>query len=346
MFEMIDYQSLWFVLWGLLWAFYFMTDGFDLGVGILYPFLARDDLEKRMMIHSIGPVWDGNEVWLVTAGGATFAAFPAAYGMMFSYLYTPFLLILLALIFRGVAFEFRAKGESAAWRRGWDLAIFFGSLLPALLFGVAFGNIFQGLAMDDRGFHGGLVSLLNFYGVMTGLLFVAMFVCHGALWLAFKTGNELGERAARFALRTWLVLILAAVLFMVNTAFATPLFDNYLKNKVLFLIPTAAILSLLGVGMFTLKKRYLQAFIASGIAIGSIVAIGLVGLYPQLLPSRIDPRFSLTIYNASSSPYTLRIMTVVALIFVPLVIGYQAWVYALFRGPVTKEDVLADRDAY
>ncbi|MBP8979779.1 MAG: cytochrome d ubiquinol oxidase subunit II [Syntrophobacterales bacterium] len=343
---MIDYQSLWFVLWGLLWAFYFMTDGFDLGVGILYPFLARDDLEKRMMIHSIGPVWDGNEVWLVTAGGATFAAFPAAYGMMFSYLYTPFLLILLALIFRGVAFEFRAKGESAAWRRGWDLAIFFGSLLPALLFGVAFGNIFQGLAMDDRGFHGGLVSLLNPYGVMTGLLFVAMFVCHGALWLAFKTGNELGERAARFALRTWLVLILAAVLFMVNTAFATPLFDNYLKNKVLFLIPTAAILSLLGVGMFTLKKRYLQAFIASGIAIGSIVAIGLVGLYPQLLPSRIDPRFSLTIYNASSSPYTLRIMTVVALIFVPLVIGYQAWVYALFRGPVTKEDVLADRDAY
>lgn len=343
---MIDYQSLWFVLWGLLWAFYFMTDGFDLGVGILYPFLARDDLEKRMMIHSIGPVWDGNEVWLVTAGGATFAAFPAAYGMMFSYLYTPFLVILLALIFRGVAFEFRAKGESAAWRRGWDLAIFFGSLLPALLFGVAFGNIFQGLAMDDRGFHGGLVSLLNPYGVMTGLLFVAMFVCHGALWLAFKTGNELGERAARFALRTWLVLILAAVLFMVNTAFATPLFDNYLKNKVLFLIPTAAILSLLGVGMFTLKKRYLQAFIASGIAIGSIVAIGLVGLYPQLLPSRIDPRFSLTIYNASSSPYTLRIMTVVALIFVPLVIGYQAWVYALFRGPVTKEDVLADRDAY
>jgi len=343
---MIDYQSLWFVLWGLLWAFYFMTDGFDLGVGILYPFLARDDLEKRMMIHSIGPVWDGNEVWLVTAGGATFAAFPAAYGMMFSYLYTPFLLILLALIFRGVAFEFRAKGESAAWRRGWDLAIFFGSLLPALLFGVAFGNIFQGLAMDDRGFHGGLVSLLNPYGVMTGLLFVAMFICHGALWLAFKTGNELGERAARFALRTWLVLILAAVLFMVNTAFATPLFDNYLKNKVLFLIPTAAILSLLGVGMFTLKKRYLQAFIASGIAIGSIVAIGLVGLYPQLLPSRIDPRFSLTIYNASSSPYTLRIMTVVALIFVPLVIGYQAWVYALFRGPVTKEDVLADQDAY
>jgi len=343
---MIDYQSLWFVLWGLLWAFYFMTDGFDLGVGILYPLLARDDLEKWMMIHSIGPVWDGNEVWLVTAGGATFAAFPVAYGMMFSYLYTPFLVILLALIFRGVAFEFRAKGESAAWRRGWDLAIFFGSLLPALLFGVAFGNIFQGLAMDDRGFHGGLMSLLNPYGVMTGLLFLAMFVCHGALWLAFKTGNELGERAARFALRTWLVLILAAVLFMANTAFATPLFYNYLEKKVLFLIPATAILSLLGVGMFMLKKRYPQAFIASGITIGLIVAMGLVGLYPHLLPSRIDPRFSLTIYNASSSLYTLRIMTVVALVFVPLVVAYQAWVYAIFRGPVTKEDMLADRDAY
>ena len=182
--------------------------------------------------------------------------------------------------------------------------------------------------------------------MVTGLLFVAMFVCHGALWLAFKTGNELGERAARFALRTWLVLILAVVLFMANTAFATPLFDNYLEQKALFLIPAAAILSLLGVGIFMLKKRNPQAFIASGITIGLIVAMGLVGLYPQLLPSRIDPRFSLTIYNASSSLYTLRIMTVVALVFVPLVVSYQAWVYAIFRGPVTKEDMLADRDAY
>ena len=206
------------------------------------------------MINTIGPVWDGNEVWLVTAGGATFAAFPVAYALMFSYLYTPLLLILFALIFRGVAFEFRAKGESAVWRRGWDLAIFFGSLLPALLFGVAFGNIFQGLAMDDRGFHGGLPALLNPYGLTTGLLFAVMFVCHGALWLAFKTGNELGERAARFAIKAWVALILAAVLFLVNTAFATSLFDNYLHKNILFIVPGLAVFSLLGTGMFALKN--------------------------------------------------------------------------------------------
>ncbi len=343
---MIDYQSLWFTLWGVLWAVYFMTDGFDLGVGILYPFLSRDDLDKRMMINSIGPVWDGNEVWLVTAGGATFAAFPVAYALMFSYLYTPLLLILFALIFRGVAFEFRAKGETAVWRRGWDLAIFFGSLLPALLFGVAFGNIFQGLAMDDRGFHGGLPALLNPYGLTTGLLFAVMFVCHGALWLAFKTGDELGERAARFAIKAWVALILVAVLFLVNTAFATSLFDNYLHKNILFIVPGLALFSLLGTGMFALKKMYRQAFFASGITIGLIVATGLIGLYPQLIPSRIDPRFSLTIYNAASSPYTLKIMAIVALIFVPLVIAYQAWVYKIFRHPVTREDIRINKDAY
>ncbi len=149
---MLDYQTIWFALWGVLWAVYFMTDGFDLGIGILYPFLSKDEEEKRMMINSIGPVWDGNEVWLVTAGGATFAAFPVAY----------------ALILRVVAFEFRAKGASEGWRQGWDLAIFCGSLIPTLLFGVAFGNFFQGLPMDNLGYHGSLLGLLNPYGLMTG----------------------------------------------------------------------------------------------------------------------------------------------------------------------------------
>ncbi|MCK9196830.1 MAG: cytochrome d ubiquinol oxidase subunit II [Syntrophales bacterium] len=343
---MLDYQTIWFVLWGVLWAVYFMTDGFDLGIGILYPFLSKDDQEKRMMINSIGPVWDGNEVWLVTAGGATFAAFPVAYALIFSYLYTPLLIILFALIFRGVAFEFRATAASEAWRQGWDLAIFFGSLIPALLFGVAFGNIFQGLPMDNLGYSGSLLELLNPYSLVTGLLFVAMFVCHGALYLAIRTGDDLGRRAERFAVKAWVVLVLMAALFFVNTAFATNLYANYLKNIIWLAIPALAVASLMGIGVFAMKRQYQRAFVASCITIVLVVMTGVMGLYPQLLPSKIDPRYSLTIYNASSSPYTLKIMTVVALLFVPMVMAYQLWVYWVFRRPVTKEDVLGNKDAY
>lgn len=183
-------QTLWFILWGLLWAVYFMLDGFDFGAGILYRFIARNEADKSAVRRSIAPVWDGNEVWLITAGGATFAAFPSAYASMFSYLYSALLIILFALIFRGVAIEFRAKAASSAWGRGWDLAFFLGSLVPALLFGVAFGNIFRGLPIDAEGYHGTLLSLLNPYGLWTGLLFVLLFLVHGALWLAFKTGES------------------------------------------------------------------------------------------------------------------------------------------------------------
>jgi cytochrome d ubiquinol oxidase subunit II len=343
---MLDYQTIWFALWGVLWAVYFMTDGFDLGIGILYPFLSKDDEEKRMMINSIGPVWDGNEVWLVTAGGATFAAFPVAYALIFSYLYTPLLIILFALILRGVAFEFRAKGASEGWRQGWDLAIFCGSLIPTLLFGVAFGNFFQGLPMDNLGYHGSLLGLLNPYGLMTGLLFLAMFVCHGALYLAIRTGEDLGRRAERFAVKAWVVLVLVAALFFVNTAFATGLYANYMKYVIWLSIPALAVASLMGIGVFAIKNQYERAFIASCLTIVLVVMTGVIGLYPRLLPSSIDPSYSLTICNASSSPYTLKIMTVVALLFVPLVMAYQLWVYWVFRRPVTKEDVLGNKDAY
>jgi len=343
---MLDYQTIWFVLWGVLWSIYFMTDGFDLGIGILYPFLSRNDQEKRMMINSIGPVWDGNEVWLVTAGGATFAAFPVAYALLFSYLYTPLLIILFALIFRGVAFEFRAKGATDAWRRGWDLAIFFGSLVPSLLFGVAFGNMFHGLPMDNLGYYGSLPGLLNPYSLMTGLLFMTMFVCHGALYLAIRTGDDLGRRAARFAVKAWVALVLIAALFFVNTAFATDMYANYLRNAKWLAIPALAVASLMGIGVLAMKNQYQRAFVASCITIFMVNMTGLMGLYPQLLPSSIDPRYSLTIYNASSSPYTLKIMTVVALLFVPMVIAYQLWVYWVFRHPVTKEDIQGNRDAY
>jgi cytochrome bd ubiquinol oxidase subunit II len=343
---MLDYQTIWFVLWGVLWAVYFMTDGFDLGIGILYPFLGKDDQEKRMMINSIGPVWDGNEVWLVTAGGATFAAFPVAYALIFSYLYMPLLIILFALILRGVAFEFRAKGVAEGWRQGWDLAIFCGSLFPALFFGVAFGNLFQGLPIDNLGYQGSLLGLLNPYGLVTGLLFVAMFVCHGALYLAIRTGDDLGRRAARFAVKAWVLLVLMAVLFFVDTAFVTNLYANYLKNVAWLVMPTLAVASLMGIGVLAMKNQYERAFLASCVTILLVIMTGVMGLYPQLLPSKIDPRYGLTICNASSSTYTLKIMTVVALLFVPLVVAYQLWVYWVFRHPVTKEDVLGNKDAY
>ena len=342
----MDFQSVWFALWGILWAVYFMSDGFDFGVGILYPFLGKSDIEKRVMINTIGPVWDGNEVWLVTAGGATFAAFPVAYASMFSYLYTALFIILAALIFRGVAFEFRGKSSSNAWRMTWDAAIFLGSLIPALLFGVAFGNIFQGLLMDATGYHGSLLTLLNPYGLQTGLLFLLLFMVHGALWLTIKTEGDLAKRAAGWACKSWIVLLAVAIIFLVHTAFATNLYGNFLRSRLWFTVPVLAVCALLGMGVFVRKQKYFAAFLVSCLAIFTIVLTGIIGLYPNLIPSRLNPDYSLTIFNASSSAYTLKIMTVVAVCFVPMVIAYQIWVYRVFRGKVTAGDVVENSDAY
>ena len=187
----MEFQVTWFILWAVLWAVYFMLDGFVLGTGMLHYFLTRNDSEKKVLINTVGPVWDGNEVWLVTAGGATFAAFPKTYALMFSYLYSALLLLLFGLIIRGVSLEFRGKINSDGWKKAWDLGIFVGSALPALLFGVAFGNIFSGLPMDAAGYHGSLLSLLNPYGLLTGALFVLMFLTHGSLYVCVKTEGEL-----------------------------------------------------------------------------------------------------------------------------------------------------------
>ena len=342
----MEFQIIWFVLWGVLWAAYFMTDGFDLGIGILYPFLGKTDGEKRTIINTIGPVWDGNEVWLVTAGGATFAAFPAVYASMFSYLYTALLIILFALILRGVAFEFRGKGSSETWKKGWDRAIFLGSLIPALLFGVAFGNIFQGLPMDGAGYHGSLLTLLNPYGLLTGLLFVLLFTVHGALWTAMKTLGSLSAHAVVFAKKSWYALVLVAVLFLINTAFQTKLYANYFAHPLWFTVPLLAVASLPAVRLFLVRNQYFNAFLSSCVTIVMITLTGVIGLYPNLIPSSLDPAYSLNIFNSSSSVYTLKIMTVVALLFMPVVIAYQIWVYRVFRGKLVIEEVLKDREAY
>lgn len=340
------FQIIWFVLWGVLWAVYFMLDGFDLGAGMLHVFLGGDDGERRVIINTIGPVWDGNEVWLITAGGATFAAFPTTYALMFSYLYTPLLIILFALIVRGVSFEFRGKAASGGWRGGWDTAIFLASLVPTLLFGVAFGNIFQGLPMDEAGYHGSLFTLLNPYGVLTGVLFVLLFAVHGAVWLALRAGGGVAQKASRAAGRMWFVLLAAAVVFLAYTWFATDIFANYLEAPVLFVLPALAVAGLLGTKAFTSFGRHLAAFYCSCLTVLMVTFTGVAGLYPNLIPSSIDPAYSLTVFNSSSSVYTLKIMTAVALIFVPVVIAYQIWIYRIFRHRVSVEDVLKDREAY
>ncbi|WP_035589123.1 cytochrome d ubiquinol oxidase subunit II [Hippea jasoniae] len=332
-------NTIWFALWGLLWAVYFALDGFDFGAGILHPFVAKDDLQRRMVINTIGPVWDGNEVWLITAGGATFAAFPTTYAYMFSYLYTPLFLILASLILRGVSFEFRGKIESEGWKKFWDAVIFLFSFLPALLFGVAFGNIFEGLPMDANGYHGTLFSLLNPYGLLTGIFFVLMFLEHGALWLSFKASNSVAENSRSVAKKIWPLLLIVAVLFLIYTKFATHLYDNYFAHPVWFIVPAIAVLSLLLIRVFISKESYAKAFFASLVEIITVVFTGIVGLYPNLIPSSIDPQYNLTIFNSSSSQYTLKVMLIVAVIFVPIVIAYQIWAHLLFKNAITKEDL-------
>jgi cytochrome bd ubiquinol oxidase subunit II len=342
----MEFQIIWFVLWGVLWAVYFMLDGFVLGTGMLHYYLARTDQDRKILINSVGPVWDGNEVWLVTAGGATFAAFPTTYALMFSYLYSALLLLLFALIIRGVSLEFRGKVNNESWKKTWDAGIFLGSALPALLLGVAFGNIFSGLPMDAAGYHGSLLSLLNPYGLLTGALFVTMFLTHGSLYTRVKTEGALSSKAATTARTLWTAEFLIAVVFLIATAFFTKLYNNYLSHLPLLAVPLLAVAALLGIRIFLAKGRMSAAFASSCVTILMVAATGVIGLFPNLIPSSMDPAYSLTLFNSSSSAYTLKIMTVVALVFVPIVISYKIWVYRLFRSRVTAETVTKDEQAY
>jgi cytochrome d ubiquinol oxidase subunit II len=339
----MDLQAIWFFLWGLLWAVFFMTDGFDFGVGTLLPFLGKTDEEKQTMIAAIGPLWDGNEVWLISAGGVTFAAFPLVYSVMFSTLYSALMLILFALILRGVSFEFRNKIDDPRWKRLWDACIFIGSLGPALLFGVAFANIFQGIPFDGDGiYHGTLFTLLNPYGLLGGVLFVLLFLEHGALWLGIKTDGALQARATRVAAMVWPVLVVAAVTFLVASWFQTNLYANYLAHPVLFAVIAVTVLALLTVRVFIARQAWFKAWFASSLTIVGAIFYGVIGLFPNLFPSSLDPAFNLTARNASSSPLTLQIMLVVVIVFVPIVIAYQTWSYNLFKHKVAPADLAHD----
>ena len=333
-------ETVWFLLWGILWAVYFMLDGFDLGLGAMMPWLGKNDTEKRIIRQSMGPFWDGNEVWLITAGGVTFAAFPTTYAVMFSTMYSALMLLLFALIVRAVAFEFRDQVDNDTWRTFWDYCLAVGSFLPALLLGVAFANIFKGIPFDQNGvYQGTLFTLLNPYGLAGGVFFVMMFLVHGALWLAIKSEGTLHDRAASTATKLWPFLLVVAVLFLVFTAFQTKLYTNYLSNPLLFIVPLVAVVALLGNRFYMAKGQWWKAWFASGLTIVGATLFGVIGLFPNLFPSSIDPAFSLTVTNSSSSPLTLKIMLVVALVFVPVVIVYQGWVYYYFKEKVREEDL-------
>jgi cytochrome bd ubiquinol oxidase subunit II len=329
------FETIWFVIWGVAWAVYFMLDGFDLGLGTLYYVLGKTEADRRAILGAMGPFWDGNEVWLITAGGVTFAAFPKTYAVMFSGLYTPLMLLLFALILRGVALEFRDKENSDGWRRTWDACLVFGSFLPALLLGVAFANIFAGIPLDRNGiFQGNLFTLLNPYGLLGGLLFVLIFCVHGAVWLATRSSGALRARAGMVARRLWLPAAALAVAFLVTTWFSTRLWQNVLSKPVLLILPALAVAGLFATRYFAGTESWWKAWFASSALIVGSVLFGVAGLYPNLLPSSIDPAASMTAFNSASSLLTLEIMLGVVVCFLPVVIGYQFWVYRKFREPV------------
>ncbi len=325
----MELTTVWFILIAVLWTGYFVLEGFDFGVGILLPVLGRTDVERRVMINTIGPVWDGNEVWVLVAGGATFAAFPEWYATLFSGFYLALFLVLVSLIVRNVAFEYRGKRDDPRWRMRWDVAIFAGSLVPALLWGVAFGNIVRGVAIDaDKEFVGSFFDLLNPYALLFGLVTLSLFVTHGAVFLALKTLGDIRERARRLALRTGVVAAVLAVVFLVWTFGQR---DGAQHRGWYVVLAALAAACLVGGLAAAWRGREGWAFLGTAGTIAFAVAALFVVLFPEVMPSSLDAAWSLTTTNASSTPYTLRIMTWVAGIFTPVVLAYQTWTYVVFR---------------
>jgi cytochrome d ubiquinol oxidase subunit II len=367
---MFDYESIrfiWWVLLGMLLIGFAVMDGFDLGVAILLPYVARTDIERRIAINTVGPVWEGNQVWLILGGGAIFAAWPTLYATAFSGFYLAMFLALAALILRPVAFKFRSKIEHARWRAIWDAAIFVSGLVPALIFGVAFGNVIVGVPFrfDDTmrmTYEGGLLGLLNPFALVSGLISVGMLTLHGASYLALKASGPVVDRAvqiAPLAARVTIVLFLAAGIwvafgidgYVITSQLAhdgpsNPLsklvtrqagawLTNYRTFPWMIVAPVAAIVAQATTPALLRAGRAGLGFIVSGVGIASIIATAGLSIFPFMLPSSLDPRASLTVWDASSSHFTLKIMLFATAVFLPLVLLYTAWVYRVLRGPVT-----------
>jgi cytochrome d ubiquinol oxidase subunit II len=325
--------TLWFVLIAVLWIGYFVLEGFDFGVGALLPVLGRDEVDRRMMLRTLGPLWDGNEVWLLVAGGATFAAFPEWYASLFSGFYLALLLILVALIVRGLAIEYRNKRDDAAWRRRWDVAITASSAAPALLWGVAFANIVHGVPLNaEHQYTGDLFTLLNPYALLGGVVTLSLFLLHGAVFVSLKTDGELRQRARGVAVKVGIVAVAVAAAFLAITQY------RYGKPATDVTAAAAAVALIAGISAIA-RGREGWAFLATATTLLLAVTTLFGDLWPNVLPSTTSPAFDLTVRNAASSPYTLGVMTWVAVLATPVVLAYQAWTYWVFRKRITRTDV-------
>jgi cytochrome d ubiquinol oxidase subunit II len=377
---MPDYMTLrllWWAVLGVLLIGIAVMDGFDLGAAILLPFAGRTDVERRVVINTVGPVWEGNQVWLILGGGAIFAAWPPLYAVAFSGFYFAMLLLLCALILRPVGFKYRSKLAGPGWRAGWDAALFLGGLVPALVFGVAFGNVLQGVPFrfDDMlrlSYTGGFWALFNPFALLAGLLSVAMLTLHGATWLGCKTEGAVAARARRAAL--WAGLAAVALFAaggqwaarlpgwridgfagvdrpsnpMAKTVSLVPggLMANYAAHPWMLAAPALGFLGMIGAIVLTRAGRAVAAFVASGLGIAGIIATAGVSLFPFLLPSSLDPRAGLTVWDASSSRLTLFVMTLVTAVLLPVVLAYTAWIYRVLRGKVRAADITGGGHAY
>ncbi|MBB3145835.1 cytochrome d ubiquinol oxidase subunit II [Phyllobacterium trifolii] len=378
--QFIDYETLrviWWLLIGVLLIGFAITDGFDLGTGTLLPFVAKTDMERRIVINTIGPVWEGNQVWLIVAGGAIFAAWPPLYAVSFSGFYLAMFIILASLILRPVGFKYRSKRDSDTWRAAWDCALFIGGFVPALIFGVAMGNVLQGVPFrfnnDLRIFYeGSFFGLLNPFALLCGLISVAMLVMHGGAWLALKTSGPVAERARRYGIIAALITIILFGLaglwvwagfggYRITspidpTGASNPLmktvveesgawFVNYGSYPVLLLAPVFGFIGAAGAFIGLRARWEIATILLSALSIFGIISTVGVSMFPFILPSSLDPRSSLTVWDASSSHLTLFIMLVVTVIFIPLIVAYTSWVYHVLWGKVD-EDTINDESGH
>lgn len=330
-----DLNFIWFILIGILLGGYAILDGFDLGVGALH-LLTKTDLNRRILLNSIGPVWDGNEVWLVTGGGALFAAFPHVYATSFSGFYVPFMLLLFFLIFRAVSIEMRSKQEMLWWRNMWDYLFSFSSIFIGFLMGVAIGNVIRGMPIGpDKEYAGGLLNLLNPYAILVGVTTVAAFMMHGAIYLVMKTDGELQETVRGWVNNTIIFFVICnATVTMATLIYVTHMTDSFREHPVYFIVAVINMLAIANIPREIHHKREFLAFLSSCAAIGSLMALFAIGLFPNFLISSINPEYSLNIYNSASSPKTLSIMLTIAIIGIPFVLAYTISIYWIFRGKV------------
>ncbi|MHC1551085.1 cytochrome d ubiquinol oxidase subunit II [Phyllobacterium sp. K27] len=378
--QLLDYETLrliWWVLLGTLLIGFAITDGFDLGIGTLLPFIAKNDMERRVVINTIGPIWEGNQVWLIVGGGVIFAAWPPLYAVSFSGFYLAMFVILAALIIRPVAFKYRSKRESTLWRSTWDWALFVGGFVPALIFGVAVGNVIQGVPFRFNNelrifYEGTFFGLLNPFALLCGVLSVAMLIMHGSAWLMIKTSGPVADRARRCgmvaAVLTPVIFVLAGLYlwmgidgYKVTSVFdkaapSNPLmktvviehgawFANYAALPLLLVVPALAVVGAIAAFLGLKARREGTTIFLSALSVASIIATVGVSMFPIILPSSLDPISSLTVWDASSSHLTLFIMLVVSVIFIPLIVAYTSWVYKVLWGKVD-EATIGDKSGH